>query len=82
MHYCPAGVEENSVDSENDLLSIGEECEEWPVQKVKTQIFVQQFVTGFVCKFIYFYMRIMHIVLQCTVQRKVVKKVNPDTSCR
>ena len=48
MHYCPAGEEENSVDSENDLLSIGEECEEWPVQKVKTQIFVQQFVTGFV----------------------------------
>ena len=37
MHSCPAGVEENSVESENDLLSIGEECEEWPVQKVKTQ---------------------------------------------
>jgi len=46
-----AGVEENSVESEKDFLNIGEECEEWPVQK-------------------------------CTVQRKVVKKVNPDTSCR
>merc|ERR1712223_376156 len=44
-------VGENSVDSDKDLLSIGEECEEWPVQK-------------------------------CTVQKKVVKKVNPDTSCR
>ena len=37
MHSCPAGTEENSVDSEKDLLSIGEECEEWPVQKVATQ---------------------------------------------
>ena len=53
MHSCPAGEEENSVESENDLLSIGEECEEWPVQKVKTQTFVQQFVTSFVIKFIY-----------------------------
>jgi len=44
-------VGENSVESDKDLLSIGEECEEWPVQK-------------------------------CTVQKKVVKKVNPDTSCR
>ena len=34
MHSYPAGVEENSVDSEKDLLSIGQECEEWPVQKV------------------------------------------------
>ena len=33
----PDEVGENSVDSDKDLLSIGEECEEWPVQKVSTQ---------------------------------------------
>ena len=33
----PDEVGENSVDSDKDLLSIGEECEEWSVQKVSTQ---------------------------------------------
>ena len=35
--FFPDEVGENSVDSDKDLLSIGEECEEWPVQKVSTQ---------------------------------------------
>ena len=35
--FLPDEVGENSVDSDKDLLSIGEECEEWPVQKVSTQ---------------------------------------------
>jgi len=36
---------------EEELLSLGQECEDWPVQK-------------------------------CTLEKKTVKKVNPDTSCR
>lgn len=39
------------VDSDKDLLSIGEECELWPVQK-------------------------------CRLEKKNVKKVHPETSCR
>jgi len=40
-----------NLESDGDLLSIGEECEDWPVQK-------------------------------CTLEKKTVKKVNPETSCR
>jgi len=40
-----------SLDSNTDLLSVGEECEDWPVQK-------------------------------CTLEKKTVKKTNPETSCR
>jgi len=48
------GLDGNSLsnlESDQDLLSIGEECEDWPVQK-------------------------------CTLEKKTVKKVNPETSCR
>jgi len=48
------GLDGNSLsnlESDQDLLSIGEECEDWPVQK-------------------------------CTLEKKLVKKVNPETSCR
>jgi len=40
-----------NFESDKDLLSIGEECEEWPVQK-------------------------------CTLEKKLVKKTNPETSCQ
>jgi len=36
---------------EEDVLSLGQECEDWPVQK-------------------------------CTLEKRVVKKVNPETACR
>lgn len=46
-------IEGNQIASltDKDLLSIGEECEDWPVQK-------------------------------CELVKKVVKKVNPETSCQ
>ena len=40
MYSFPADAGENSIESEKDLLSIGEECEEWPVQKVEAQTLI------------------------------------------
>jgi len=46
-----APVEGEAGDSGPALLSLGQECEDWPVQR-------------------------------CTLEKKTVKKVSPDTSCR
>lgn len=50
------GLDDNTLqsldlDNPEDFLNVGEECEDWPVQK-------------------------------CTLEKKTVKKTNPETSCR
>jgi len=50
------GLDDNTLqsldlDNPDDFLNVGEECEDWPVQK-------------------------------CTLEKKTVKKTNPETSCR
>ena len=67
---------------EEDVLSLGQECEDWPVQKVSALLFFFFLINDdkddifvlFVCKNI--------TPPQCTLEKRVVKKVNPETACR
>ena len=94
--------------SMQDLLSQGEQCEEWPVQKVGTRenesvglsctqahllklnLFPYLHVLSCECCFLPLLdpvhrsssLILFHILIQCTLEKQTVTKVQPETACR